>query len=67
MSEVLRQAARNIFAEALRAVDVRNAVRGAITVKGDVLEIGDCSMPLAAIDCVLLVAIGKAAESEPVA
>ena len=61
MSEVLRQAARNIFAEALRAVDVRNAVRGAITVKFDVLGIGGCSMPLAAIDCVLLVAIGKAA------
>ena len=61
MSEALRRAARHIFAEALRAVDVRNAVRANIAVKGGALEIGGRCVSLDDVDRVLLVAIGKAA------
>jgi glycerate 2-kinase len=61
VSEALREAARRIFAEALRAVDVSAAVRAHVAVTDAVLTLGGRNVPLHDLDCVLLVAIGKAA------
>jgi glycerate 2-kinase len=61
VSEALREAARQIFAEALRAVDVRQAVKAQVATKGDVLKLAGRPVPLDELDRVLLVAIGKAA------
>lgn len=61
MSEALRQAARAIFTEALRAVDVREAVRAHIAVQDGKLTLALRSVRLDEVDRVALVAIGKAA------
>jgi hydroxypyruvate reductase len=61
MSEALRAAARTIFAQAMAAVDVRAAVRREIAAADDVLTLAGRSVPLDAVDRVLIVALGKAA------
>ena len=61
MSDALRELARRIFAESLRAVDVREAVRSQIVLQHDVLSLAGRSVPLGDVDRVLLIAIGKAA------
>ena len=61
MSEILRDAARKIFTEALRAVDVKAAVRSHIARQGDELSLAGRSIKLSELDQVLVVAMGKAA------
>ncbi len=63
MSAQLRNAGRRIFAAALQAVDVRAAVRRRISVHAGNLMLGDQSLPLADLDGVLVIALGKAAVS----
>jgi len=61
MSEALREAARAIFAAALQAVDIKSAVQREINVQPGILTIAGRSLPIAEVDRVLIVAIGKAA------
>jgi glycerate 2-kinase len=61
VSEALRDTARRIFTEALRAVDVGAAVRAHVAVMDEALTLGGRAVPLDDLDRVLLVAIGKAA------
>lgn len=53
--------ARAIYAEALRAVDVHAAVRRNIRLTANTLLIGPATVPLSALDRILIVALGKAA------
>jgi len=57
----LVEEARAIFAEALRRVDVQGAVRKRIGCDGDLLRLGAAIVPLAEIDRLVVIAIGKAA------
>ncbi len=61
MSEHLRNAARAIFRQALQAVDVDAAVRREVLVGGGTLTLAGRSLPLADVDEVVIVALGKAA------
>ena len=61
MSEALRHAGQAIFSEALRAVDVRAAVRAQVSLQSDLLTLGGRALQLSEVDRVLVVAIGKAA------
>lgn len=61
MSEALRDAARSIFADALRAVDVGAAVRSHITREVDGLSLSGRSIKRSEFDEVLVIAVGKAA------
>ena len=61
MSEALRQAARRIFAETLRAVDVRQAVRAQVAQQDGVLTLAGRPVRLDEVDRVLVIALGKAA------
>jgi glycerate 2-kinase len=53
--------ARAIFAEALRRVDVGSAVRKWVGCDGEAIRLGDGIVPLAEIDRLVVVAMGKAA------
>jgi glycerate 2-kinase len=57
----LRLAAREIFDEALRAVDSGDAVRGSVAIEGSVLRIADQTIRLRAQQTIYSIAIGKAA------
>lgn len=57
----LMQQAREIFAETLRAVDVRRAVEGAVACYGRTVRLGEACLPCSEIDEVVLIAVGKAA------
>ena len=61
MSDELRTMARRIFADALRAVDVRQAVRSQVLVQDGVLAVAGSTVRVDEVDRLLLVAIGKAA------
>jgi glycerate 2-kinase len=61
MSEALRAVARRIFQDALRAVDVRDAVRQRLSVDAETLRLGAHTVPRSAVDSVIVIAIGKAA------
>jgi glycerate 2-kinase len=54
--------AREIFLEALRAVDARAATRRAVTLKDSLLRVGDTAIDIAGRP-IYLVAIGKAADA----
>jgi glycerate 2-kinase len=57
----LRLAAREIFNEALRAVDPATAVRRAVRLDGTQLSVGDTAIDLSAQQPIYSIAIGKAA------
>lgn len=61
MSDALRSVARRIFLNALRAVDVRNAVRQQVNVDAETLRLGAHTLSRAAVESVILIAVGKAA------
>jgi glycerate 2-kinase len=58
---LLSEQAREIFAAAMRAVDVRAVVRSNVQPGSGTLRLGTATMELADVDRVLIVAIGKAA------
>jgi hydroxypyruvate reductase len=57
----LEQQARNIYAAAMRAVDVRTAVQRSISHNATSLTLGETTIPLAALDKLFIIAVGKAA------
>jgi glycerate 2-kinase len=61
VSESLRAAARAIFAQAMAAVDVQEAVRRELSMQEGRLRLGCHTLPLHEVDRVLIVAMGKAA------
>jgi glycerate 2-kinase len=60
MSSLSHQA-RSIFAETMRRVDVRNAVRRRLHYDPSTLTLGDTTILLSDLDQILILAIGKAA------
>ncbi|MBS1814726.1 MAG: DUF4147 domain-containing protein [Acidobacteria bacterium] len=56
-----KQLARQIFAEALAAVDVRAAVQREVLADDETITIADTLISRADIDCIFIIAIGKAA------
>jgi glycerate 2-kinase len=61
MSESLREVARGIFAAALQAVDVRNAVRQQLHADATSIRLGAKALPRGEVDRVIVIAMGKAA------
>lgn len=57
----LKHIARQIFLDALAAVDVRAAVQREIAVTQDALTIANRAVPLSKIDRIIIIALGKAA------
>ena len=57
------QQAREIYDAAMRAADVRAAVKDAIHVDGDRITLGPVAVDRSAVDHILMVAVGKAAFS----
>jgi hydroxypyruvate reductase len=57
----LEQQARNIYAAAMRAVDVRASVQRSLAHSATSLTLGDTTIPLADLDNLIIIAVGKAA------